>query len=155
MTSAKCPFSTLQAAGITNCQLASQVVRRGGSEFDCTKSEALSICQEMSRQLTKIGLSALGYEDDLVATPKSAYDRALFGGLIGLNDMEMARWENINLTTIHQPIRRIINSSIELVVAMLDDPDRAPEARLFGCNVIERGTLRPIPCARDREPLSD
>ena len=85
MTSAKCPFSTLQAAGTTNCQLASQVVRRGGSEFDCTKSEALSICQEMSRQLTKIGLSALGYEDDLVATPKSAYDRALFGGLIGLN----------------------------------------------------------------------
>jgi hypothetical protein len=85
MNSAKCPFSALQAAGTTNCQLASQVVRRGGSEFDCTKPEALSICQEMSRQLIKIGLPALGFEDDLVATPKSAYDRALFGGLIGLN----------------------------------------------------------------------
>jgi hypothetical protein len=85
MTSAKCPFSTLQAAGITNCQLASQVVRRGGSEFDCTQSEALATCQAMSRQLIKIGLPALGFEDDLVATPKSAYDRALFGGLIGLN----------------------------------------------------------------------
>jgi DNA-binding LacI/PurR family transcriptional regulator len=63
-------------------------------------------------------------------------------GIIGLNDMEMARWENIDLTTIHQPIRQIIDSSIELVVAMLDDPDRHPEARLFPCRVIERGTLR-------------
>jgi DNA-binding LacI/PurR family transcriptional regulator len=63
-------------------------------------------------------------------------------GLIGLNDMEMARWENINLTTIRQPIRQIIDSSIELVVAMLEDPDRYPEARLFPCSLVERGTLR-------------
>ena len=66
-------------------------------------------------------------------------------GIIGLNDMEMARWENINLTTIHQPIRQIVRSSIELVVAMLDEPDRYPEARIFPCSVVERGTLRPIP----------
>jgi len=66
-------------------------------------------------------------------------------GLLGLNDMEMARWENINLTTIHQPVQQIINSSIELMVATLDEPDRTPEARLFECRVIERGTLRALP----------
>lgn len=66
-------------------------------------------------------------------------------GVIGLNDMEMARWESIDLTTIRQPIRQIIDSSIELVVAMLDDPGRYPEARLFPCEVVERGTLRPTP----------
>lgn len=66
-------------------------------------------------------------------------------GIIGLNDMEMARWENINLTTIRQPIAQIIESSVELVVAMLDKPDRYPEARLFPCTVVERGTLRPRP----------
>ncbi|MBU2936653.1 MULTISPECIES: LacI family DNA-binding transcriptional regulator [Pacificibacter] len=66
-------------------------------------------------------------------------------GIIGLNDMEMSGWENINLTTIHQPIRQIISSSIELMVAMLDEPDRYPEARLFPCRVVERGTLRPRP----------
>ncbi len=66
-------------------------------------------------------------------------------GIIGLNDMAMARWENINLTTIHQPIREIIISSIELVVATVDQPDRHPEARLFPCRIVERGTLRPLP----------
>jgi DNA-binding LacI/PurR family transcriptional regulator len=63
-------------------------------------------------------------------------------GLIGFNDMEMSRWENIALTTIHQPIKQIINSSVELMVAMLDEPDRYPEARLFPCHVVERRTLR-------------
>lgn len=65
-------------------------------------------------------------------------------GIIGLNDMEISRWENINLTTIHQPIRQIVSSAIELMVAMLDEPDRYPEARIFPCSVVERGTLRPL-----------
>lgn len=64
-------------------------------------------------------------------------------GLIGLNDMEIAGWQNINLTTIHQPVEQIISSSIDLIVAMLKDPTRIPEARLFPCRVVERGTLRP------------
>lgn len=64
-------------------------------------------------------------------------------GIIGFNDMEMAGWENIALTTIAQPIKQIIASSVELMVAMLDEPDRYPEARLFPCHVVERGTLRP------------
>jgi DNA-binding LacI/PurR family transcriptional regulator len=64
-------------------------------------------------------------------------------GLIGLNDMEMAGWDNIALTTIHQPIQQIIASSIELVVAILEDPNRYPEARLFPCRVVERATLKP------------
>ncbi|MEM9577879.1 MAG: LacI family DNA-binding transcriptional regulator [Pseudomonadota bacterium] len=65
-------------------------------------------------------------------------------GIIGLNDMDMSRWQNINLTTIRQPVREIIDSSIEIVMAMLDAPDRHPEARLFACEIIERGTLRPL-----------
>lgn len=66
-------------------------------------------------------------------------------GVIGLNDMEMAGWQNINLTTIRQPVQQIINSSVELIVSMLEDPSRYPEARLFPCSVVERGTLRPAP----------
>lgn len=65
-------------------------------------------------------------------------------GIIGLNDMDMARWQNIDLTTIRQPIPEIIGASIDLVVATIEDPRRHPETRLFPCRVIERGTLRPI-----------
>ncbi|WP_281984933.1 LacI family DNA-binding transcriptional regulator [Thalassorhabdomicrobium marinisediminis] len=68
-------------------------------------------------------------------------------GIIGFNDMEMARWENINLTTIGQPISQIIHSSVELIVDMVDEPDRMPEVRLFPCKLVERGTLRPLPAS--------
>ncbi|MEM6615613.1 MAG: LacI family DNA-binding transcriptional regulator [Pseudomonadota bacterium] len=61
--------------------------------------------------------------------------------IIGLNDMEMARWENIALTTIHQPIAEIIEASVNLVVAMFDDPDVEPTAMLFPCHIVERQTL--------------
>lgn len=70
--------------------------------------------------------------------------------MIGLNDMEMARWESINLTTIHQPITQIIASSVELVDAVLNPPDRSPETRLFPCRIVERGTLRSRPVATDK-----
>jgi len=58
--------------------------------------------------------------------------------------MEMAGWENIALTTIKQPIRQIVSSSIELIVAMLNDPTRYPEARLFPSSIIQRKTLRQV-----------
>jgi DNA-binding LacI/PurR family transcriptional regulator len=65
-------------------------------------------------------------------------------GLIGLNDMEMAGWANINLTTIHQPFEAIIRSSIDLMIATLAEPNRLPEARLLPCRIVERGTLRAL-----------
>jgi DNA-binding LacI/PurR family transcriptional regulator len=63
-------------------------------------------------------------------------------GLIGLNDMEMAGWDNINLTTIHNPFSEIIAASIDRVAALVEDQDIPPNAQLFDCSVVERGTLR-------------
>jgi DNA-binding LacI/PurR family transcriptional regulator len=65
-------------------------------------------------------------------------------GLLGLNDMEMAGWEIINLSTIRQPIPEIVSASIELAVAAAGAPNSPPEARIFACRVVERGTLRPL-----------
>ena len=64
-------------------------------------------------------------------------------GLIGLNDMEIAGWQNIDLTTIRQPIAEIIDASIDLVIGTIEAPDRHPEIRQFPCRIVERGTLRP------------
>ncbi len=66
-------------------------------------------------------------------------------GLIGLNDMKMASWANINLTTISNPLTDIISASIDRVACLVKDQTIPPEARLFDCHVVERGTLRPAP----------
>lgn len=65
-------------------------------------------------------------------------------GLIGLNDIKMAGWDNINLTTIHNPFSQIIAASIDRVTALIEDPASPPKAQLFGCSVVERGTLRAV-----------
>ncbi|UCH73356.1 MAG: LacI family DNA-binding transcriptional regulator [Rhodospirillales bacterium] len=116
-------------------------------------SEAYSFAagrKEMIRLLNGERAEAYFCGDDVLSIGAlSAINSAGFSvpddiGIIGLNDMEMAGWQNIDLTTIHQPIRQIIDSSVELIVALLEDPDREPETRLSRCRIVERGTLRPL-----------
>ncbi len=109
---------------------------------------------EMTKQLMADPAEAYFCGDDVIAIGAlSAAQSAGLSvprdvGLIGLNDMEMASWQNIDLTTIRQPIPEIIGASIDLVVATIERPDRHPETRLFPCRVIERGTLRPASAAQ-------
>lgn len=65
-------------------------------------------------------------------------------GVLGMNDMEMAGWPKVMLTTIRQPIARIIDTSIERIAAALRG-DTTPCTTLFPCEIVERGTLRPLP----------
>ncbi len=66
-------------------------------------------------------------------------------GVVGVNDMEIAGWAGIDLTTIRQPIAEIIAASLEVIDAILNDPDHRPQSRVFDCVLVERGTLRPRP----------
>ena len=105
---------------------------------------------EMQRLLAETPAEAYFCGDDLLAVGAlSAIQEAGLAvpgdiGLIGLNDMEMARWQLIGLTTIHQPVVQIIEAAIDLVVSIIEKPDRPPEVRLFPCRVIERRTLRAL-----------
>lgn len=103
---------------------------------------------EMQRLLQGVPAEAYFCGDDLLAVGAlSAIQDAGLSvpgdiGLIGLNDMEMSRWQVIGLTTIHQPVAQIIEAAIELVVSTIEKPDRLAEIRLFPCRVVERRTLR-------------
>lgn len=66
-------------------------------------------------------------------------------GILGLNDMKMAGWERIALTTIRQPLDRITATAVDLIEAVIAEPDRLSEARIFACRLVERATLRAGP----------
>jgi hypothetical protein len=80
----KCPFSMVQASGACGCSNAREVVRRGGSEYDCVDANAHAACSSLVEYLNRVAFPALGYEDDLNLTPKSVYERIMLGGLQGL-----------------------------------------------------------------------
>lgn len=86
-------------------------------------------------------LLAVGAMDALAAAGSSVPGDV---GVMGMNDMDMSRWRCIRLTTIRQPIARIISASVDLALSQIDDPDMTPEVRLFPCEVVLRDTLRAV-----------
>ena len=80
----------------------------------------------------------------LSAIRENGLEPATDMGIIGLNDMHMAAWQGFDLTTIRQPIAQIIKASVDLIEEMFIEPERHPEARIFPCHIVERGTLRSI-----------
>ena len=110
--------------------------------FDAGRSEMLRLLQKAPAEAYFCGDDVLSI-GALSAVSEKGLSVPRDIGIIGLNDMHMAGWQNIDLTTIRQPIEQIVDSAVELISAMLNDPARHPEARLFACEVVERGTLRP------------
>jgi DNA-binding LacI/PurR family transcriptional regulator len=104
----------------------------------------------MRQLLRNGGIDAVFCGDDVLAM--GALDACLEAGVsvprdigvIGFNDMAMASWLSYNLTTIRQPVADIIITAVERVLALVDQSSpRKLAVKIFGCDVVERGTLRP------------
>lgn len=66
-------------------------------------------------------------------------------GILGFNNSQMAGWENIRLTTIAQPFRRVLELTVERLQAQLGAVDDFESSvTLLPCNIIERDTLPPV-----------
>jgi DNA-binding LacI/PurR family transcriptional regulator len=63
-------------------------------------------------------------------------------GIIGLDDMEMAGWSSVQLTTIRQPFPEMVSAVLDRLTQIMATPDLPPEATLLPCNLVLRGTLR-------------
>jgi DNA-binding LacI/PurR family transcriptional regulator len=147
-------------ASSTQDRLAGFLAAAGAAEVGYAGAYDFAAGQaEMARRLAQGPAEAYFCADDLLAlgamAAVQAAGLAVPGdiGVIGLNDMEMAGWSSIGLTTIRQPVAEIIGAAIDLVVARIEDPGRRPEQRLFPCRLVERRTLRPL--AEHRRPGID
>ncbi|GAB3484179.1 LacI family DNA-binding transcriptional regulator [Marinomonas epiphytica] len=63
-------------------------------------------------------------------------------GILGFNDMSMASWGAYNLSTIKQPIQKMVDAAVELIIKRIEHPHLATETRLFPCELIVRDTLK-------------
>ena len=129
------------------CGIGTQVATSFAAEYSFAAGRA-----EMQRLLTE-GPAAEAYfcGDDIlsIGAMSALRDAGLTVpgnvGILGMNDMEMAAWAGVELTTVRQPVGDIIEASIELVVAAINTPELPPRTRRFDCTLVERATLRPLP----------
>lgn len=80
----KCPFASALVTDLAVCRHAEQVVRRGGSEYDCRSAPDHAACQDLFDRLKAAALPAFGVDDDLTTMPHSVLLKVQCGGLQGL-----------------------------------------------------------------------
>ena len=103
---------------------------------------------EMARLLAHSPCEAYFLGDDVLALGALAAAQAAAVrvpqdlGILGLNDMAMAAWANVNLSTIHQPFEAIVRGAVDLLIARFANPEAAPEVRIYPCHLVSRATLR-------------
>jgi len=64
--------------------------------------------------------------------------------IIGFDDIPMAGWEAYQLTTIHQPVNRMIATTMALLRERLVNPELAPETKLIPVNLVRRTSVRDL-----------
>ncbi len=62
--------------------------------------------------------------------------------LIGFDDIPSAAWPGHQLTSIRQPIRRMIREAVDILIERIEDPDLAPRLVTYPGVLIMRATVR-------------
>lgn len=71
-------------------------------------------------------------------------------GVVGHDDIEMARWEAFSLSTVRQRVDQMVETALKLLVARIQDPQRETEFHRFPCELVLRGsTQAAVPSTSD------
>ena len=62
--------------------------------------------------------------------------------IVGYDDVPMAAWAAYDLTTVRQPVNKMVNTTIATLLGQINDPDRKPEKTEIPGPLILRGSAR-------------
>lgn len=62
--------------------------------------------------------------------------------IIGHDDVPQAAWPSFDLTTVRQPLRRMVTETVDMLLTAMTTPDTLPEKRMLAPVLIRRGSTR-------------
>ena len=62
--------------------------------------------------------------------------------VVGYDDVPMAAWGAYDLTTVRQPVNRMVDATVETLLAQIDDPSRPPQRLEIDGPLVLRGSAR-------------
>lgn len=97
-------------------------------------------------------LDALICANDLMALGAIDCARTTFGldvpkqlSIVGFDGVAAAAWASYRLSTVRQPVRRMTEAAVSMLVERIEDPDLPPEVRTFSGQLIEGSSARLAP----------
>jgi DNA-binding LacI/PurR family transcriptional regulator len=94
-------------------------------------------------------LDAVICANDLMAIGAMDSARANFGlsvpqdiSIVGFDGVGPARWLSYQLTTVRQPVRRMTEAAVSMLLERIERPDLSPEQRLFAGELISGTSAR-------------
>lgn len=64
--------------------------------------------------------------------------------IVGFDDIPMTEWPRYRLTSVRQPLERMINATIEVLMNAIEYPQAERVLKLFPASLVPRGTTRPL-----------
>ena len=102
--------------------------------------------------LTDGKLDALICANDLMAIGAIDCARAIFGvhvpndlSIVGFDGVAPAMWASYQVSTIRQPVGRMTEAAVAMLMERIEDPDLPPEVRTFAGKLIEGASARLAP----------
>jgi DNA-binding LacI/PurR family transcriptional regulator len=100
-------------------------------------------------EMTSRKLDALICANDLMAIGAIDCARTHFGlavpqdlSVVGFDGVAPAAWASYRLSTVRQPVRRMTEAAVSMLLERIDDPDLPPEVRTFAGAFIEGTSAR-------------
>ena len=62
--------------------------------------------------------------------------------VIGYDDVPLAEWAAYDLTTVRQPVRRMVEATVETIIGKIEDPERPTQKIEIDGPLIARGSAR-------------
>ncbi len=102
--------------------------------------------------MTDRALDALICANDLMAIGAIDCARTQFGinvpndlSIVGFDGVAPAMWASYRVSTVRQPVRRMTEATVSMLVERIDDIDLPPEVRTFAGKLIEGSSARLVP----------
>ena len=62
--------------------------------------------------------------------------------VVGFDGVGPAQWESYNLTTVRQPVRRMTEAAVSMILERIEHPELPPERRIFSGILVDGGSAR-------------
>lgn len=117
---------------------------RGGFDYRSGEEGLRALMEQAGGSLDAVIATNDAMAMGAIDCARSTYDLAIPGqiSIVGFDGVGPATWGGYQLTTIRQPVRRMAQAAVDMLIERIEQPGMIPEQRLFGGELLPGRSAR-------------